>query len=187
MKKTIMAIALLLMAGSTFAASVSWKISGTDYIDFGTDFLDDDAATVNIVYLGSSSLDSISFADVVAMSAVSTDASFHTEWGAIPPGKTITTDTTQTGNYAAYITYLVGSDTYYNVSSSTYELTESAITAQLNEGTPIPTAEFAFSSAKNDESATPTKGGGWYASVPEPSVAIMGLLGLGMLLKRRRA
>ena len=41
-------------------------------------------------------------------------------------------------------------------------------------------------------SAGPTDSDGYhmvgaYASVPEPSVALMGLLGLGMLLKRRRA
>ena len=48
-------------------------------------------------------------------------------------------------------------------------------------------SQFSFSNTKNADTATPTTGGGWYASVPEPSTAMLALAGLALLIKRRRA
>ena len=185
MKKQLFIGLLVAMATLAQAATIDWGMSNNgSWTDFGSDFLDDANAVVKIVYLGDDTVSTVSFDDIVNGSV---EGSFNTDFGSIPYGQTIAVDTTHTGNFAAFIEYSVAGETYYNVSSGMGTLTAAAINALLSEGTMPADAVFEFSSTKNAPGATPTIGGGWYTTVPEPGIACMALLGLGMLVKRRRA
>ena len=82
------------------------------------------------------------------------------------------------------LSYKSGDDTYWNVSSSVYELTQANIDALREDGTALPDSSFAFSNSVSSGSGS--VGGGW-AQVPEPSTAALALAGLALLLKRRKA
>lgn len=64
--------------------------------------------------------------------------------------------------------------TYY------YKVVTGSQTGYETTGDPLPTPTTMAWTAQNVASAS-------YAAVPEPSVALMGLIGIGMLIRRRRA
>ncbi len=106
---------------------------------------------------------------------------------------TWTIDTTSYGNgdtFAVLLKYTGASDgkTYWNLSSGLLTMVgmdDGSGDTPPNDANAV---SAAFSFAKGTD-GTLTAGGGWVAAaaVPEPGIACMALLGIGMMIKRRRA
>ena len=102
---------------------------------------------------------------------------------------TIDTDTYGNGDtFAVLLKYTGASDgkTYWNLSSGLVTMSGMALDPPANANNT--TASFSYGKGTDP---TLTAGGGWVAAVstpiPEPGIAAMALLGLGMMLKRRKA
>lgn len=194
MKRILLTMTVLLSALAAEAAQINWGSKGALYD--GTTIMSKAngySTTAYLVYLGSAgatweSFDVVSFAntksdpDVVAgpKSAndygvvVATASPYAVTVGApVGGGTDVLTDGSSTfgvlylatgGSFGETTHYVTGDSFVYDTTSSNYKAGTSTLTAQ---------------------SSVPS-GTSWTA-VPEPSVAIMGLLGIGMLLKRRRA
>ncbi len=96
-------------------------------------------------------------------------------------------DTDNYGNgdtFAVLLKYTGASDgkTYWNLSSGLVTMSGMALDPPANANNT--TASFSYGKGTD---GTLTAGGGWVAAVPEPGIACMALLGLGMMIKRRRA
>ena len=103
-----------------------------------------------------------------------------------------TIDTANYGNndtFAVLLKYTGASDgkTYWNLSSALVTMTGMDDGTGDNPPSNAANTTSAFSYAKGTDGVL-TAGGGWVAaSVPEPGIACMALLGIGMMLKRRKA
>ena len=190
MKKTIL-LAALFAAITAQAASFTWG-TGTVSVTFdGTKLAGN--ATAYLVYLGTSTDTSALFsttdeaivgADYVTSQATSTAVRTA---GRVSNSYS-STDIVNGAVYGAYIKYNDGEKDWFNFSSVTYTV------SGVSLGTEALTADtFTFdfdtkTEVKVASGEKPSAGGGWFAAaVPEPSVAIMGLLGIGMLIRRRKA
>ena len=176
-------MAIAIIATSANAVAFKWT---SDSIKFGTTAVGA-GATGYLVYIGNNTLNSTGykFDDIVAMDDVVNAKTKLSKMNVTAAN--VDTLNNPVGNYVMYLTYTSGTDTFFNVSSTTYTLTQSAVTALLNEGTDLPEAKFSgIASTINAKGTAGTIGGGWYA-VPEPGTAALALLGIGMLIRRRRA
>ena len=180
MKKAL-TLVMALLAISSHAASISWNAS-TGATKFDGSSVGKNAMGY-IVYLGSATLDSYTYADILAMDTVKEAATSLGKW----TNTKVTVDSANTGNYAMYMSFVSGEKTYYNVSSTLYNLTSENIQAFLDEGTAIPTGTYTFSDSKPASSTATAKAGAGWVAVPEPSTAALALAGLALLLKRRKA
>ena len=197
--KTILSTMIAALAISSQAASFSW--SAGDIVKFdGTTLAGN--ATGYLVYLGTST-------DLTSLYTVD-----YTEPGTITPATSVMDKTTATGRAAGKLSmvkyddaehgftdgeqvktgatfglYLLYTDDagkkWYNFSSTVATMATDATGAYESQ-------TFAFNFDTKTEITSSTQsvsaGGGWYSiSVPEPSVALMGLLGIGMLIRRRKA
>lgn len=195
MKKHL-TLAVLFLAGIASAASFSWTTGNTNPIKFdGTTITT--GATAYLVALGtstdSSALWSIDTAAGTLSGASHVDYSAPKTTPALLAG-TINKTYNDSGSGAIAVDNTFGMYiTYTDANNVTwYNFAESVLAASTDTAGRYNTMTYSFDFTKKNEinvksGEKPTAGGGWYAAVPEPSVALMGLLGIGMLLKRRRA
>ncbi len=200
MKKAILAGAVCLASMAAQAISFKWGVDG-NYTYFGTGNKTG-GITLTLVYLGKSgstySINDFTVANpaATATSGTSTGTSqttppmlagmFNAATYTAPAGAQIGSSasdvmTAGESTFGLVLTYNDGTDTWINIANGTY--TVPAGSTDITTGL---THNFTVNWAKNDAGTPLTAGGGW-TTVPEPGVACMALLGLGMLIKRRRA
>ena len=181
MKKFLILTAALLMVSAN-AATIQWAWKSSAAVKFDTTSLGSNG-TAYLVYLGSDAeATDYSFAQLVEKASATTITT-STSLGKIN-AKPKMESSTAAGNYATVMSFVSGEKTYWNVSSTTYTITEEGITDLVENGTALPDSSFAFSNSVSSGSGT--VGGGW-AQVPEPSTAMLAIAGLALLLKRRKA
>ena len=191
MKKFATLAVLAALVGSAHAAAITWGFGGTVYVAESMDktAVKADAFTgtmpwsLALVYVGQSA-DSFSTDDLTSSSvldtmtyAVSTSSKSAGKWS--PSTKTFsTTDYADNASFAVVL---------YDATAGSFDY---VYTGTTTAGAAVTsTTTIADMSARGSGSVfgagSSTANG--VVVVPEPSVALMGLLGIGMLLKRRRA
>ncbi len=188
MKNSIAFFLLMVGAICCHAATVDWKWTSSAGVKFGSTALGGDG-TAYLLFIGDKEAADYSFDYYVKMASTASSDEYityiksaATKMSKINVSPCTTPDTP--GNFVSVLSYKSGNDTYWNVSSSIYELTQENIDKLLSEGTSLPDSSFAFSNSVSSGSGS--VGGGW-AQVPEPSTAALALAGLALLLKRRKA
>ena len=179
----------MLVAGATVAnaAAIKWAIGGA--IDANAD-IDTSVGSFVLAYIGTTSgvgVDAATFTSGVGSSyevkqTGSWDDFYVSARGTYANAKTLNTTNDKDGD--TYQIFYMLNDSYFlvNDSMSTMSIAVNAVSGEASV-TPYldgksGTGAVAYATGGAREAIT---------SVPEPSVALMGLLGLGMLLKRRKA
>ena len=194
MKKFITLIAIT-AATIAQAASFQWG-TGTVKVSFdGTAFTSaGSSVTGYLVYLGTSTDTTLDTSAGTIAGATSVDSKAPTTTGlAANKGKIVNTyNDGDNGNVAVGNTF--GMFIKFTDSSGVdwYNFSDTVAVMSTDATGAYEAKSFAFNFDSKSEinvksGAAPTAGGGWYAAVPEPSVAFMGLLGIGMLIRRRKA
>ena len=194
MKKILIAM-LAALAASSQATTINWGADSAVY--FGTDKVKG-GVKAYLVNLGTSaSWSGIKIEDIWTQDesedsdfkrVVDTKASAATTSKVVgkvvvEPGETVGGSTLTDGStyFGQILFYTSGETTYYNLGPS-YLFDTTTTDTDIYDGTLETFSWRTTTVASNSDTAAQ----GWTA-VPEPSVALMGLLGLGMLLKRRKA
>lgn len=188
--KKLMALAIaLLLSGSASAVSFTWQSGNTTTlrVQFGSGTYV--AATAYLVNLNSGwSISEYTIGNTVLdTTTAGTTGRFSKAYAAsIENGEAAPGDV-----FGVYLTYTTKDDstgenvTWVNIMNYTYTLPSGA-----DDTTTINAQNFGTSANYNvlDRGSALTAGGGWTsaAPIPEPGTAAMALLGLGLLIRRRR-
>ena len=189
MKKTLILALAIGFAGMASAVTMQWAATGISFD--GTRFNKTTGATVTGYlialdsFAASYSVDDLFSADKVGTMVDSFTGT--TAVGKLGTAWEIDTDNYANGDtFAVLLKYTGASDgkTYWNLSSGLIALEGFAIDPPADANNK--TASFSYGKGTD---GTLTAGGGWVAAaaVPEPGIACMALLGIGMMIKRRRA
>ena len=186
--KKILTFALAVgFAGMASAVTMQWQAKNIKFD--GTQFNKTTGETVTGYLIA---LDSFATSytvdknfDATSIGTVVDSKTGATAVGTVSNRWTIDTDTYGNGDtFAVLLKYTKGSDTYWNLSSALVSMSGMSLDPPANANN----TESSFSFGNSTGAAgVMTKGGGWVAAVPEPGIACMALLGVGMMLKRRRA
>ena len=183
MKKTIL-FALLALAIPASAASIDWKLN-TGRNGYMTDS-NGDKLTGTAYLLFTDDLRGASFTsldDIVDLAIGKSDGGLAITNGKNTETKT-STDSRLTAPESYSFTVLVYDSVNNEYFTSSDPKQQTAYNLSGDEYTDAKTITF---NQEEMYATDTTRNTQTYHSVPEPSVAIMGLLGLGMLLKRRKA
>ena len=195
MKKLLAFAAVVAIAVQAQAATISWGLGADVYLmkageDYTSAVLADDAnapevaagSYLALVYLGQG-VDSFNISDITADSVVDTSAyAIDTSMGGVDYDPFVKDTIVAATKYADGASFGV---VWFDGGSSKFDYIYSIDDGSaFNEGTTI--ADMTRGSA-NISPAESTQGWGGVIAVPEPATAALALLGLGMLLKRRKA
>ena len=184
MKKTIL-LALLALALPASAGTIDWKLNTMGDANYMVGSDGNKLQGFAYLVLTSAYEDAtITKLDDITALALGGDSLEITD--GVNKNLVTTTDSRITpvdGTTALSFTVLV----YDKVNKSFFESAAKSQTAYQTSGDEFTDPKQVSFTAANLYANANTRGTQTYHSVPEPSVALMGLLGLGMLLKRRRA
>lgn len=195
--KKLLTFALAALAVQMQAATINWGLGADVYLmkageDYTSAVLGDNAAAPEVasgsylalVYLGNQ-VNSFDIGDITEDSEVATAPwqGVDTEFGGVDYKPFLTeTQVTDTTKYADNSSFAV---VWFDGGRGKYDYIYSIDDGSaFNQGATI---SDMTRGSKDILPASETQGYGGVLAVPEPSVAILGLLGLSMLLKRRKA
>ena len=183
--KRITALALALFCGVASASTISWSLTGKSFTT--SDGSSERAKGYYVTVFLYSDYDAVMSA-ISSMSAPPTETQVSAVSTYVQSSGTTTAAGASSGRFEVSDTtypsvttvdlFIVAWDASAIGSAENY-LVSDKVAYDAYSGTDNPTNTGAFTSASYS-------GKSWTA-VPEPSVALMGLLGIGMLIKRRRA
>jgi len=195
MKKTFLMLSLLVaFAATASGAQIQWAIGGV--ID-ATASIDTGVGSFILAYIGTTSgvgVDAATFNSGVGTTYSIVDTG---NWSDFYSSRRQTYSTTKSKSVpdvadATYQVFYVNNGVYSLVNSPTISTAVISIdpvtgAASVAAYVDLGDGNGMKSTGGSTMFAAGATGGSAITSVPEPSVALMGLLGLGMLLKRRRA
>ena len=194
MKTRILAFALVCFAISAFAGSINWGFTG---INKNTTLIEDFSGNP---YSGDIYL--ILATNASSLEGLTSKTEFEDALGDITLGTAEVTagkiSSSQTATHDSLIAKVDGGPNTYSFQVVVYDASNLQYylsgTAEKNayslEGVAANTdaaTTITFTKTMIGKSATSASSWSQAVTIPEPSVALMGLLGLGMLLKRRKA
>lgn len=194
--KKIIALAVFGLAVSASAASIKWaigsKLYGVDadgnvtqvYADGAGWYDDAKSGSFVLVYLGvnasATTANTISDNMVVSTATLSDLIVTSGKANAIGNASKLQTFNVDDVAGATYQVFFLNDGAYSDI------YTDSSLSS-VAKNTAVVSVDAAGAYSANTLYAAGSGSSASYVSVPEPSVALMGLLGIGMLLKRRKA